>query len=1471
MSNNKLLNYVYLAEASYADFSNAKEANNSYNTNKIKIAIKAPDDDGKFTNPESFAKLVTDNYEVVAHWQDRAQGMIDVANKESGFSGTLFKNKTTGEYVLGFKGSYDLKDIAVADVADIVNDGLAHHQIVDLYNFWQQIKAEGGQSYQAAKIISVTDALKQEILERFEKNPNDNEWIGKGYFVDSGEIKRIVFEDSKSVYSDTRAKGLGIKVSKVVVAGHSLGGHLAAAFTRLFPEAVEHAYMINGAGFGSSFNPLGYLGSSPRVNIFQVFSALNGVSNFDAGKIINIIGDKAFDVIANDWTVGLKQPGKTAELFIESKSIGETFGHGSSQMSDSMMVASLFFSLDNKLNIDVQTALKFLNPIFQAASLVDTDTLERLVYSLNKLFLGENAPQSASNRNDLYEQIMALKAILPSGNLSEQEKYENEKNTYQITSLADDKSWKAIAFQENNPLATAIRYALKELNPFAISGVSSYSTDLLTLYSVSNIAGMTNQYIEKRIEMLDKIIFENMLDRSITLPKNPLIFNNNTYYHDLSSQTEIGLNDGGIHIGKVVVFGSDGDDVNGLKGGSDGDYLFGGAGRDTLEGGEGEDYLEGGEGFDTYHIQDNDTVFDADASGEIIFKDGFQAALFKRNSDNDNLWLGVDKDGKLITGLSATRVGNDLHLSYTYTKKQYTINDGGNDVPVSIQATEAPVIKDFFLTVGNQDGQWSGLGIVLQQNTPPVLPDGKRIAAGIQNRYNTFYANDTEYTQIKGANFDDLVFGGRSEGIRAEMGEGNDRVYGTMNADVIYGENGNDILNGSAFVAADTTKPQIELDKDADWIIGGAGHDLINGMAGNDVIHTEQENDHLDKQATGQRGDWAVGHLGDDYIYGSRSQDFLQGGEGTDIIYGGADNDVILGDAFVRFGNRGSQRFGTPPSSHIEYTPVPNGWGATTAQIVNLPGNAIGFTHTLAATDKDNVYEPTADYSVLATDTKNDEWSVSINTEQGDYTLKTQIPLSDNQHLVEKGAADYLYGGAGHDLVIGQTGNDFIFGEEGNDILWGDDNRITDGDDAVMGYDFLSGGADNDKLYGGRGNDTLTGGTGVNILDGGKGFDTYVITTEEFTQSGLTHNTIQDSDGYGVILIGDTKLNTLSWQFNQQSNQWTAQGTSIFLQQDGDNLLILNENAVVVATIVNFTNNHLGIDLPISEPKPTTPEPAAPTPNTTKPAETPEPTVSPEPTPNIPEDTTQPTTPINNPSDTIGATPNTVIQGNNTAEQLHAIVSGSTIKARGGNDKVYGDIGNDTFIGGTGNDVLYGKQGHDELYGESGDDRLYGAEGNDKLAGGEGNDYLTGGAGSDRYVIERDFGQDFILNLDTDANSTDILRITDGYSQEDFLYKRNGEHLVLTEKANANNEITVHKHFSSDYNGAYAIDRIVFDDQTVLDTQTINTLVQQNAALLNATDSLKQAMASFGAGESAGNGGLEPQAVNQGILLAAVG
>lgn len=139
--------------------------------------------------------------------------------------------------------------------------------------------------------------------------------------------------------------------------------------------------------------------------------------------------------------------------------------------------------------------------------------------------------------------------------------------------------------------------------------------------------------------------------------------------------------------------------------------------------------------------------------------------------------------------------------------------------------------------------------------------------------------------------------------------------------------------------------------------------------------------------------------------------------------------------------------------------------------------------------------------------------------------------------------------------------------------MWGDDNR----DSSIIGSDHLYGGEGNDKLFAGLGNDYLHGGTGHNLLDGDNGFDTYALFSKEF--NGLTHNIIQDSDGFGRVLVDDVDLSTKTWRFDAKTERWQTDNLDIYLKESGSDLLIMSQLNIAAATIKDFKAGKLGLNI----------------------------------------------------------------------------------------------------------------------------------------------------------------------------------------------------------------------------------------------------------------------------------------------------
>jgi Ca2+-binding RTX toxin-like protein len=142
-------------------------------------------------------------------------------------------------------------------------------------------------------------------------------------------------------------------------------------------------------------------------------------------------------------------------------------------------------------------------------------------------------------------------------------------------------------------------------------------------------------------------------------------------------------------------------------------------------------------------------------------------------------------------------------------------------------------------------------------------------------------------------------------GAFQQGGAGNDSLYGTANADVIFAGGGNDTA------------------------VTGAGNDQAYGEGGNDVIHT------------GSGNDLAFGGAGNDTINGGSGQDQLRGEDGNDFLDGGAGD----GAADLAFGGAGSDTFIWAPGDGNDQ--FQGGMGLDTLNIVGMSMNDLQAALTL--------------------------------------------------------------------------------------------------------------------------------------------------------------------------------------------------------------------------------------------------------------------------------------------------------------------------------------------------------------------------------------------------------------------------------------------------------------------------------------------------------------------------------------------
>ena len=150
--------------------------------------------------------------------------------------------------------------------------------------------------------------------------------------------------------------------------------------------------------------------------------------------------------------------------------------------------------------------------------------------------------------------------------------------------------------------------------------------------------------------------------------------------------------------------------------------------------------------------------------------------------------------------------------------------------------------------------------------------------------------------RIDASSSSDCVLGGEgNDKIYSESGDdvvlagpGNDKVYSGSGNDTVYGGEGNDYIDSGS-------------GNDNVW--GGAGNDNIDAGSGNDKVYGEAGEDHIDGESGddeiwgGDQNDTIRGGAGNDKLYGEGGNDNIRGSSGNDILDGGPDHDTLNGNA----------------------------------------------------------------------------------------------------------------------------------------------------------------------------------------------------------------------------------------------------------------------------------------------------------------------------------------------------------------------------------------------------------------------------------------------------------------------------------------------------------------------------------------------------------------------------------------------
>lgn len=283
----------------------------------------------RMTTP--LAQYIGENFTVVK--QIESDGPYD-----SSFDAVVWRENKTGKLYVSMRGTQQPMDFAVD--ADLALSGNACAQLVEMVNWWLRETTTEGQSARQIWWNPITSS----------------------------------FEETTSKIGTGKIKAADL-VGGIEVNGHSLGGYLASAFTRLFGTQahVQHTTTFNSAGFA--------FGSETAFQQLQNLIGIGyGIGRFpNRGEQTNYFASHGLNVTTNSFW--FSQVGQRISLFNE-ESTGIP-NHYVYKLTDTLALGDALAQLDSTLDFTR------LNAILDAGSNEKPDSLEKVLDGLRRIFFGK--------------------------------------------------------------------------------------------------------------------------------------------------------------------------------------------------------------------------------------------------------------------------------------------------------------------------------------------------------------------------------------------------------------------------------------------------------------------------------------------------------------------------------------------------------------------------------------------------------------------------------------------------------------------------------------------------------------------------------------------------------------------------------------------------------------------------------------------------------------------------------------------------------------------------------------------------------------------------------------------------------------------------------------------------------------------------------------------------------------------------
>lgn len=1447
------------------------------------------------------ATQFTAQYEVLAQYRNDP---LQLNSTGTGFSGTLFRNKTTGELTLSFRSTEFIDDAVrdnVSNQLEIKDIGWAFGQIAEMEAWYGQVRdqylrdvnGDVSQFNVTGYSLGAHLAIAFNILRREESvapgaapNPVKATYTfngaGTGSLLNNRRLTDLLgdFNRIRASY-ETSAEWLamseGVRNEYRVAAQLRVNAILAEYLRVNKLSGVTRALTATNTPFGEQYSlpyqlaalivgeytkgasaniqiggPLGVSSNLVPAPADQLFSNMTDIVGMETeGLATSFVSNGGFHYGTRVEVPIEAQPLYRGSLILKALTAsirnlsvkllvndpGENdFGdtHSLPLIIDSLSLMASLELLDRDFTLERGRQIYAAISNAKSASETGTqgraegDTLEKTLDAVRRLLFGPNVSTTLSSllgntwhdaalRTDFQKNLNALTSSASFKSLL------GQLHISPLTGAADD--IKAAAQAD-----IAYRYALRELNPFAVTGSASIYSQFgrsndLTLFEVNTGQGrLTDDWLTDRSKFVAWKLFVN----NRNMLSGPAINGESWKFEDKNLKQTVYLTERGPitsnpdlpridfeiaarrNKGHYVLFGLDADpftpnaDPNTIKGGKDSliagaldDRIFGGAGNDQLNGGGGNDYLEGGADDDVIEGGDGDDILDGGSgsnnklSGGLGF-DTYRIAKGSTNTIVDvrerngvrneagNALGAVEYAGRSLTGVVLTQVNSDDGKRFTDGTLNYLYT--GNDRTASIlEITDPAGGKVSILNFKNND-----LGITL----PAVSPAQKTKLNGTQNADNLTSTSILQKVFGFGGNDRIHVNLAQAEGWG---GLGDDYVTNGDGDQYLYGEEGNDILiasGGNDELYGGDDNDALQGGGDDDYLDGGSGNDVLAGGAGADVLVGGDGNDFLSGGgllvATGSGGlhvgnvvaegqGWTVIDLGNGTYnfsgFGGIADDPDDEG---DVLDGGVGDDVLWGGAGddLLIGGEGTDKlFGQADADTLL------GGDGSDVLIGDIYDAAPGDSSYVAPENHGNDFLDGGDGDDILLG------NGGADTLYGG-TGNDRLSGDDDVLAAQFHGNDYLDGEAGDDFLWGDGGDDILYGSEGNDYLEGD-NVPLDAQD--HGDDYLDGGAGDDILVGDGGNDTLFGGDGSDSLEGDREDIALAYHGDDYLDGEAGNDTLY-GEGGNDTLIGGTGNDYLAGGVGDDIYVFSiGDGNDTIEEEAGQDQIQFGDGITpssVIAYESEATPGYLFLKYSGS-------------------------------------DTIAIKNGLNGAIESVAYADGSSESW--TAFLAHALYAPRSMTGTPGDDIMFGGAGADVISGGDGDDRIQGGSGENHLIGGAGDDQLVGGAGDDLIDGGTGFDTLFGRAGNDTYVFNAGDGHDIIddaagfntvqfgAGIDVSTITASIGQGTDG---SDYLAVAYGAGDDVGVKINATGGVAVYHFADGEALDKEAIDKLTFIDTT---------------------------------------------------------